>query len=112
MEQVFASNVQLMEDEKEDFNVNQVIQNAIEELFIPATTKKILKQVTESREVKDESKSITISLVKHQREMEEMFRTKMDRYFKEKTDFVTLTMNNMMKGIENRVNNLSNTIDK
>ena len=36
----------------------------------------------------------------------------MERDFKEETDFVTLTINTMMKDIENRVNDLSNTIDK
>ena len=104
--------MQLMEDEKEDFNIDQAAQNAIEELLIPATAKKILEQVTKSREVKDESKSIIVSLVKRQREMEVTFRIKMDREFKEKTDFVTLVINTMMKDIENRVIDLSNTIDK
>lgn len=49
MEQAFVSNMQLMEDEKEDFNIDQAVQNVIEKFIISATTKKIPEQVAVSR---------------------------------------------------------------
>lgn len=50
--------------------------------------------------MQDKAQKIHTKMVKWQKELEETFKLKMDRDFKEKTDFVTLTLSNMMKDIE------------
>ena len=111
MEQVFACNMQLMEDEKEDFNITAAVQTKIKSIITPETTKRILDTVSNSEEIKSESQKIIGALVKRQREMEDTFKMKMDRDFKEKSDVIQSKINTMMEGIEMRVNNLSTKIN-
>ena len=43
MERVFACNMQLMEDEKDEFNVDDAAQHAIKQFLTPATTTTMVK---------------------------------------------------------------------
>ena len=106
MEQVFACNMQLMDD----FNVTAAVQIAIEDIIIPETTKKILDTVINSDKTKGGLQNIIVILVKRQREMEDTLKTKMDRDSKEKSDCFKSIMNTMMEDIE-IVDILSTKID-
>ena len=90
MKQVFACNMQLMEDNKEDLNVTAAVQTAIEDIIIPETTKKMLDRIINSDEIKCGLQNKFVALFKRQREMEDTFKTKMDRGFKEKPIFSNL----------------------
>ena len=111
MERVFAENMDLMVDEKNNFNVEKVVQQAIEKCMADTPTLKLIEQVTSSIELNNTGNEIIQSLVKRQRKMEETFKTKMDRDFTDKCDISRTTMNEMLKEIEGRVDKLSITID-
>ena len=90
MEQVFACNMQLMEDEKDDFKVMAAVQTKIKNMITPETMKKILDTVSNIDKIKSGLQNIIVALVRRQPEMEDTFKTKMDRDFKEKSDISNL----------------------
>ena len=107
MEKVFSCNMQLMEDEKDEFNVDKAAHDAIEKFLTPATTTKMITQVSESNALLNSADNIIRALVKRQRKMEETFQNKMDRDFKERTTFYEATMTTMMQDMQEKVDNLS-----
>ena len=102
--------MQLMEDEKDEFNVDKAAHDAIEKFLTPATTTKIITQVSESNALLNSADNIIRALVKRQRKMEETFQNKMDRDFKERTTFYEATMTTMMQDMQEKVDNLSDQI--
>ena len=92
-------------------NITAVVQTEIKSIITAETTKRILDTVSNSEEIKSESQKIIVALVKQQREMEDTFKTKMDRAFKEKLDVIQSSINTMMEDIEMRVDNWSTKIN-
>lgn len=76
-----------------------------------ATIQEILHQVTNSKIVKETTKSIIVSRVKIRRKIEKTFKVKMDCNFKGKGEDSIKVMNRMMAGIEERVGKLIKSID-
>ena len=61
--------------------------------------------------MQDKAQLIYVTMVKQQRELENTFKPKMDRDFKEKSDSMTIKIDKMIIDIEQQVGKLSDTIE-
>ena len=87
MERVFACNMQLMEDEKDELDVDAAVQLAIGKCMTAETTKRVITKAIDTTTMQEEAQNVIVTMVKRQREIENTFKLKMDRDFKEKNGF-------------------------
>lgn len=70
IERVFACNMQLVEDEKDELDIDAAVQRAIKKYITVETIKKLLTKVIDTNKMQDKAQNIIVNMVKCQREME------------------------------------------
>ena len=97
MEEVFAENMQLMENVKDTFDIEEKAKESIQKILARDITSKILRDMSSSTEIQGAAQSIIESLIQRQKNLIQSFKATMDKDLKLKSK----DSNEMMENLEN-----------